>query len=176
MGSIFELPSMDLDKSDEEVDASNPMLYATQNHFKAVTTLLDDLFAKKREAKTHGQMATWIEQYAKRIDRLPLVNVDPDMQQYSAGVANDLHQMVASLRGAGVRSGMQTAGLDSTASYGWGNYDGYFGTREVENQRQSIRAQERGTSMLDSGKLADHIRADTSKIRRAMTQRYKVEF
>ena len=176
LGSIFELPSLGLDNSDEEIDASNPMLYATQNHFKAVVTLLDDLTGKKREAKTYGQMATWIEQYAKRIDRLPLVNVDPDMQQYSAGVADDLRQMVASMRGAGIRSGMQTAGLDSTSSYGWGNYDGYFGTREVENQRQSIRAQERGTSMLDSGQLADHIRADTTKMRREMTQRYKVEF
>jgi hypothetical protein len=176
LGSLLELPQIGLDNSDEEVDASNPMLYATQSHFKAVTSLLGDLTGKKREAKTYGQMATWVEQYAKRIDRLPLVHVDPDMQQYSAGVADDLRQMVSSMRGAGVRGGMQTAGLDSTSSYGWGNYDGYFGTREVENQRRSIRAQERGTSMLDAGKLADLIRNDTTKIRRQMTERYKVEF
>jgi hypothetical protein len=124
LGSLLELPSLELDNSDEEIDVRNPMLYATQNHFKAITTLLDDLIGKKREAKTYGQMATWIEQYAKRIDRLSLVNVDPDMQQFSAGVADDLRQMVASMRGAGIRSGMQTAGLDSESSYGWGNYDG----------------------------------------------------
>ena len=56
----------------------------------------------------------------------------------------------------------------------WATTVGYFGTREVESE--AIRAGERGTSMLDSGKLADHIRADTSKIRREMTQRYKVDF
>jgi hypothetical protein len=97
------------------------------------------------------------------------------MQQYSAGVAEDLRQIAASMKGAGIRTGMQTAGLDATSD-GWGNYDGYFGNRQVDNQRRSIRAQERGTSSLDSVKLADQIRADTSKMRRLMSQRYKVEF
>ena len=46
LGSIFEMPSLELDQSEDKVDASNPMLYATQNHFKAVNTLLNDLFAK----------------------------------------------------------------------------------------------------------------------------------
>src|SRR5262249_25078543 len=52
LGSLFELPSIELDKSEETVDAKNPMLYATQNHFKAVLKLLDDLLAQKRDAKT----------------------------------------------------------------------------------------------------------------------------
>jgi hypothetical protein len=176
LGSLFEAPAIELEGAEEVVDAGDPKLYATQNHFKAVTRLLDDLVAQKRDAKTYGQLGTWCEQYAKRIDRLPLVNVDPDVQQYSAGVAEDLRQIALSVKGAGIRSGMQTAGLDSAGGYGWGTYDGYYGMRQVESQRSSIRAQERGTSMLDSSQLAARIRADTGKMRQVMSQRYKVEF
>src|SRR5262249_3858672 len=117
-GSLFELPQIDLDPSEEPVAADKPQLYATQNHFKAVNKLLDDLLAQKKDANTWGQLGMWIDQYAKRIDRLPLVNVDPDMTAYSAGVADDLRQISSSIKGAGIRSGVQRA--NTAAAYGGG--------------------------------------------------------
>jgi hypothetical protein len=175
LGSLLELPSMEFDKSDETVDSENPMLYATQNHFKAVNKMLDDLLAKKIDTKSYSQLGTWVGIYAKRIDRLPLLNVDAEMQEYSAGVADDLRTIAQSIKGSRIRTGMQISGL-SSEPVALSTYDGYYGNREVAAERRSIRAQERGTSELDAGKIADQIRADTSKIRRIMTDRYKVEF
>ena len=172
-GSLFELPSMELDPSEEPVAADKPQIYATQNHFKAVSKLLDDLFAKKRDARTWGQLGVWVDQYAKRIDRLPLVNVDPDMCKYSAGVAEDLRQISSSIKGSGIRSGVQSA--NTTSAYANGNY-GYYGSRAVEAEQIAVRARERGTSALTGSQIADQIHAETSRVRRQMTDRYKVEF
>jgi hypothetical protein len=172
-GSLFELPSIELDPSEEPVVADKPQLYATQNHFKAVGKLLDDLFAQKKDAKTLGQLAMWTDQYAKRIDRLPLVNVDPDMTKYSAGVADDLRQISSSIKGSGIRSGVQSA--NTNAAYGGGTYN-YYGARAADAEQMANRARERGTSALTASQISDQIRADTSRVRRQMTERYKVEF
>lgn len=172
-GSLFELPSIELDPSEEPVVADKPQLYATQNHFKAVNKLLDDLFAQKRNAATWGQLGTWVAQYAQRIDRLPLVNVDPDMTKYSAGVADDLRQISSSIKGSGIRSGVQSA--DTFAAYGGSTYD-YYGARAADADQMANRARERGTSALTGTQIADQIRAETSRVRRQMTERYKVEF
>lgn len=172
-GSLFELPSIELDPTEEPVGADKPQLYATQNHFKAVNKLLDDLQTQKRDAKTWGQLGMWVDQYAKRIDRLPLVNVDSDMSKYSAAVADDLRQISSSIKGSGIRTGMQSA--STFAAYGGGTYD-YYGARAADAQQMASRAQERGTSALTSTQIVDQIRTETSRIRRLMTERYKVEF
>lgn len=174
LGSLFELPSIELDPNEEPIVADKPQMYATQNHFKAVSNLLDDLLHQKRDAKTQGQLALWVDQYAKRVDRLPLVNVDQDMQKYSAEVAEDLRDIALALKGAGIRSGVRTAGTYSTGGYG--GYDGYYGYRGVDSERRAIRAQERGSSAMSSAEIGNKIRADTSRIRQLMTERYKVEF
>lgn len=179
LGSLFELPSIELDPAEEPVVADKPQLYATQNHFKAVGRLLDDLLDQKRDAKTQGQLALWADQYAKRIDRLPLVNVDKDMQNYSAEVAEDLRDIAITLKGAGIRSGVRSANTYDASGYGGyygGNYDGYYGNRVVDSERRAIRAQERGSSAMSTAQIGNKIRTDTSRIRQSMTERYKVEF
>src|SRR5262249_31999312 len=73
LSSLLELPSDLIEDPEENVDASNPVIYATQAHYKTVQRLLEDLFAKKKQS--FGQYAQWAEQYAQKIDRLPLLNV-----------------------------------------------------------------------------------------------------
>ena len=82
----------------------------------------------------------------------------------------------STLKGGTIRAGVQTASIYDTSDYGWGNYDGYYGGRTIDAQRRAIRAQERGASALTGNQIADQIRANTSRIRRVMTERYKVEF
>jgi hypothetical protein len=176
LGSLFELPTLD-DESEESPGVDKPTLYATQSHFKSVTKLLDDLIEKKRDHQTMGQLASWIGQYAKRIDRLPLVNVDKDMADYSAGVAEDLREMSTTLKGAGIRAGVRKSNTYNTSNdYGGGNYDGYYGNRALASERRAIKAQEQGQSTLSGIEIADRIRSETSRIRRQMTERYKAEF
>ena len=76
------------------------------------------------DVKTLGQLAMWIDQYARKIDRLPLVNVDKDMQDYSAEIAGLLRKMSAGYKGYGIRSGAREAQYHSGTSsgdYGYGS-------------------------------------------------------
>jgi hypothetical protein len=80
LSSLLELPSLPLDESaEEQVNARDPKLYATQNHFKSVVALLSDLNEKRKDFQNPGHAAGWWETYALRISRLPVANVDENM-------------------------------------------------------------------------------------------------
>ncbi|MDX1964874.1 MAG: hypothetical protein SFX18_17120 [Pirellulales bacterium] len=166
LGSLFEMPAIDLESAD---NTELTMPQATLNHFKAVDQLLKNLLDQKQDTVTMGQLAVWIQQYAKRIDRLPLSNVDPAMQAFSAGVAEDLRAIATGVKTGNINEGIRTASVYDT-------YDGYYGYRNVDGERRSIRAEERGTAALNAVQLSDRIHAETARIRQEMTEKYKINF
>ena len=173
LSSLLELPTDLIDDQEAETDADNPMLYATQAHYKAVQALLDDLFGKKKQS--FGQYAQWAEQYAKKIDRLPLVNVDKDMQQYSARVSELLRDGAVAFKGVGIRSaGRQsqvwTSGYVTYGYYGWRNYNA------SGEQKRSIRGEERARGATDAAQMKQMIDEESGAIRKVMADRYKVNF
>jgi hypothetical protein len=184
LSSLLEFPSLPLDESAEpEVDSKDPKLYATQNHFKAVRALLEDLNEKRKEFTNPGHAAGWWETYATRVSKLPTLNVDEDMLNYSATISELMRAMAAEARGAGIRTGVAQANLATNyaGGYGYGNGYGYYGdryggARQEGAQRNAIRAQETGRVAMDATGLREEIANETMKIKRLMTERYKVEF
>lgn len=186
LSSLLEFPSLPLDETaEEEPDAKDPKLYATQAHFKSVTSLLQDLNQKRKEFTNPGHAAGWWETYAKRISRLPTQNVDEDMLEYSATVAELMRAMAQEGRGAGIRTGVQQANLATNYAGGYGNagyggygYNGdrYSGARQQQAERNAIRAQETGKVAMAAGDIRQQIQNETAKISRLMTERYKVQF
>jgi len=184
LSSLLEFPSLPLDEAAEpEPDAKDPKLYATQAHFKSVTALLDDLNVKRKEFTNPGHAAGWWETYATRIDRLPLVNVDDEMQEYSATIADLLRQGAQEFRGAGIRTGVQQANnaTNYASGYGYGSGygyrgDRYSGARQQQSERNAIRARETGQAAMTGTEIRKQIQDTTSAIRRKMTDRYKVQF
>jgi hypothetical protein len=173
LSSLLELPSDLIADQETETAAENPMLYATQAHYKAVQTLLDDLFGKKKQS--FGQYAQWAEQYAKKIDRLPLVNVDKDMQEYSARISELLRDGAVAFKGVGIRSGGRQSQVWSS---GYVNY-GYYGWRTYNassEQKRSIRGEERARGASDAAQMKQMIDEESGAIRKVMADRYKVNF
>jgi hypothetical protein len=181
LSSLFELPSLPLDDSgrdEDQSDGGDPKLYASQNHFKAVQELTDDLFGRK-SAKTVGQKALWCEQFAKKIDGLSILNVDPELQDYSARVAEILRQAAAGMKGTTIRSRVrqvetQAASTGYDANYASGY--GANGQRYTDAQRRTVRAQERGNAANIGVDARGQVEAETAAIRKVMVERYKVEF
>jgi hypothetical protein len=183
LSAVMEFPSLPLDESAEPaVDAKDPKLYATQAHFKSVTALLNDLNEKRKEFTNPGHAAGWWETYAVRISRLPVLNVDQEMQDYSATISELLKQGAQEFRGAGIRTGVQQANLATNYSsgYGYGSYgyygDRYSGARQQQAERNAIRSQETGKAAMTGTDIRKQIMDATAAIRRTMTERYKVEF
>jgi hypothetical protein len=160
------------------------MAYASQQYFKSLTSILDDVRTESKDAKTFGQNALWFDKWARRIDRLPIVNVDNDLLTFGRAVAMALRNMAASMRGIGINSAArgaqiyQTVTTDSNAYAGmWGGgYSYYTEWRDVDSQRRAVRADEKAKGALSARDIAREIENETAKVRQAMTQKYSIPF
>ena len=81
---------------------------ASQEYFKIITTMLTDLQGKRKSTEfvTWGQVGLWFERYAKKIDNLPILNVDNELLDYGAFVSDSLRQSETAMKGIGAKSGI----------------------------------------------------------------------
>jgi hypothetical protein len=147
-------------------------------YYQAVTKHLNDL-SRERDASTYSSIALWFDKYAKRIDRLPTLDVDPDLVKFGSYAVAQLRDAREAIRGVGIRSGAQTASVG-----GSGDYE-LFGSQmerassdvgAAEAERRSIRAGERAVGSTDVRAIVRQLQEESSKVRREMTNRYKIEF
>ena len=171
---------------------------ASLDRFKAVTAMFRDLRYDWDNLKSLSAASLYFDKYAKRIERLPLLNVDPDLLDYSDYVAQQLRAASGSVRTMGIRGGVRQAQITSADSapysyggyrYGrYGRYGGYAGgggyavydphaeMKNIDTQRRVVRTEERGKMASDVWTIRDQVIAATNDVRREMTQRYQVEF
>jgi len=178
-------------------DREATMPYTTQQYFNAVSKYLGDLRHKKG-ARSIGQYGLWFEKYARKIDRMPILNVDPEMVDYGQDMANQLRDAVSAIQGIGIRSGALTAQIypegTVTTSYGgygpvarYGAYGGYrvyggyagsasYYFRNVEAEKRAVRKQERAKGATSARHIFKQMDQQTAVIRRKMTEKYQIEF
>jgi hypothetical protein len=207
MLSLLELPRS---LSDSMKEASSPgadqegkaVLLATQQYWKTVTTLLDDLRMKpKRDhVKTFGQAAIWYDKYARKIDGLPIMNVDDEMLDFGMQISSALRDGEMAMKGVGMRTSQRTASNQPTSGgygYSFGGYragNGYTGglyggggyTASVGAGRASlqakgqsdaiIRGQERTQGAATVQNLWVAIDESTAQMRRKMVGKYSADF
>ncbi|WP_040766960.1 hypothetical protein [Novipirellula maiorica] len=124
--SVLELPPS---LTDAMLEATSPgadpegkaKLLASQAYFTQITTLLDDLRGKpKRDhVKTFGQAAIWYDKYARKIDRMSILNVDEMLVDYGANMAAMLRQGEMTMKGVGMRTSVRTrSNQPSSSGYG----------------------------------------------------------
>lgn len=149
------------------------MAKTSHKFLKSVQVLLDDL--RETLNKTKDNHAVYFERYARKIDDLPKLNVDPQLLDFSAKVSNSLRYQAQTLRmqlmNAGTRK-LQTYASSSSyvGPYGWYATMPNAGTGSVidaqANQAaKSVRFSE--WKQIEDGLVA---------VRRAMTEKYRVEF
>lgn len=168
-----------------EQTEENLQQLSSQQYFKMVGGLVDDLQGKKKQ--TMGQVGIWCGRYARKIDELPMLNVDERLLDYGAFVSDALREAEAVLRGVGGKSRVRQ--LNAPAQYRsvgrWGS-DGWMGTRyyggwvesprlEAQN-RTRIRTEERVQGASSVRDITREVNEATAQVRREMTQKYKVEF
>ncbi len=190
--SVLELPpalahSLDQVSSNSPTGSGGPS--PSQLYFQSVKSLLDDLRLKPKtdHVQTAGQAAIWYDKYARKIDQLPLLNVDQTLLSYGADIAGGLRDANSALRGIGMRSavrtvnnadsGGSTAGLAyAYGGYNYGYYDMRSGDRVAADANTAIRTQERVSGVATVQSIWKNIDEATAMIRREMTQKYEVEF
>jgi hypothetical protein len=167
---------------------NNPQLskeaQASQEYFATISKIRDDLRDKAKDVKTFGQHALWLDNWARRIDRLPILNVDPELLAYGRYLTARMRDASASLKGIGINSAARQAQVYQQYSTSSSGYGGYYGGgynysaqwNNVDGQRRAIGAQERGKGATQAQQIAAEIENETVKIRQAMTQKYQINF
>jgi hypothetical protein len=178
----------------------DPMAYPTYDHFKATQVLIADLRKTRNPALgSSGQCAIWYERYAKKIDQLPIVNVDPELLDFTQGVATSLRGLAGTYRQVGINSaryssnptGGWVGGSTGRGAASWGGY-GYgagYGGSFYRMPGSFAVAKKSGPSPQSTAKRlgrasASGVRSEKfqtldegmSQMRRSMTEKYGIEF
>ena len=188
--SVIELPTSkfsQLKDSTGEGQASEEtpeslMRDASLTYFRSIDVLVNDL---RKDLRGNKASAAVMERYSRKIDRMPILNVDPELLEFGAQLAITLRSMALSKRQGGIDYGVATAGMGGggysnySIDYGYfGNLigDAYAGARASAADRSAARAQAMAASnnaRVEGFKLIDDA---TAAIRRKMTQKHQVEF
>lgn len=179
--SLLELPTSKFstlkDESPSDVDDTQSVARVSRIYFKSVSTLLDDLrneFRTNRDAR-RSFSATYMERYGRRIDRLPILNVDEELLAYGANVSETLRNVSVAKRMSGVRTGVRKSQTYGSYSYNYRG-SGYYSGRSSANARTTVQRQEQATASKIRFESWKEIEDATAAIRVEMTQRYNVEF
>ncbi len=196
--AIIESPTTSASVADEPKSQSTekPLSLeakASQDHYRAVVGMFDDLKKDIGSVANLASTQTYFDRYAKRIERLPILNVDPELLAYSAFVARSLRAASGSVRTMGIQSGVRQSEIISSdagngyAAYGrYGVYGGYGGVvttydptaeaKGIAEERRVVRAEEKADMATNVHQIRAAIIDATANIRRTMTQKYQVEF
>lgn len=75
---------------------------ASRRYFSTISQSLDDLDTATRKNRNLGQSATWYDNIARKIDKLPTRGVDPELLEYATATSRNLRGLSSSLRGVAV--------------------------------------------------------------------------
>lgn len=79
-----------------------PNAVGSQQYFHSVKRLVDDLSRLNQRATDYNKTALWHENYARQIEQLPTLGVDPALIQWGKSVSTRLQALAGSLRGVPV--------------------------------------------------------------------------
>jgi hypothetical protein len=88
-------------------EAVRPRVMIEQNasriYFRSVSQTIDDLSRVSRRGNDYERTATWHDNFARRIEQLPTLGVEPSLQEFGHRTADRFRALGASLRGQGVQ-------------------------------------------------------------------------
>ncbi|MFM2095724.1 MAG: hypothetical protein RIS70_2848 [Planctomycetota bacterium] len=180
--------------ADETADYQKQLVAQTsKKYYSSVVAVINDLKNKNPGGgnSTTGAIAKWYGRYAAKIDQLPVLNVDPDVVAYATNVSGMLRQAETSMRDIGPNARRASDAVQPVYNnYSWGNpiaftwagVYGSYGWASVEDSRATrdnqITAanQERIRGYASANLIMQHVDEATGDIRKAMTQKYGMEF
>jgi hypothetical protein len=147
--------------------------------------MLDNLGNRASSMPSLTQFATWLKRDARRVARLPILNVDPDLVKWGEEVAMRLSEGAQIYTVGGLTVQTRAAGVMDTASENrWiDTSEEHYSTNQNDVNRRNAMAMRRAASKEEQAKVAqavsgivNDLMAKRLEIRKVLTQRYKVEF
>lgn len=165
-------------------DAASPAV-ASQKYYQSIAKILDNLernIGTGSDAASLADSAGWMRRDARRIDRLPILNVDKDLVAWGNEVSAKLKEVGGILEMGGMQTRASSAGAQSTysfdASYGSWDYTQQASSEQIQldGARRAAAQQQKAASYQLAADAMQSVRGSRAKIRALMTERYGVEF
>lgn len=177
--SLIDPPSLPAPKpamadmpSASELD---PMALPSQRYFHEIDSLLTDM--AKTDNRKYAKQAGWYDRNARKISQLSMVNVDPELLDYSLAVTTALRTMAYKLRNQAAEAGQYSYNRQTYwSAYGdW--YNGYVTTYQTfPSEREKAEKMSKMYGAMSYADTVQTIGNATNEIRRKMVERYKVNF
>ena len=183
VGDTDSTESAGSDSSPPAASSERVKAEASRKYFQSIKHLVDEL--RKTLGGTRDNHNVWMERYARKIDDLPIKDVDNDLPTFGGNVSSSIRYQAQAGRMGALRAGVREAQpVYQSYSYGagavgpYGSYAGYSasGTVRVAPDRAMIRIEEHANAAQVKISEMKQIDDGMVQIRRAMTQKYNVEF
>jgi hypothetical protein len=177
--SLLELPSTKFSTLKDELPdtptAAKPDAKATASkaYYQGVSVLVEDL--RKTLGDTRENHAVWMERYGRKVDALPVLNVDEELLAWGARVGETFRVMALAERSGGIKAGVRKSSIYGNYQYAYDSF-GYTNLRSNQSVKGQIDTEERAQAKAVRYNNWKEIEDATAAIRKQMTQRYQVEF
>jgi hypothetical protein len=177
--------------ADDPQQKQQLLVQSTKQYYRAIDGMLEDLRRHKAERKTMGQISVWFGNYARKIDRLPMLNVDEEMLGFGEFVSESLRGGQADVTSAAAKSRIRQMevpeqydtyswsspiGVTRFGAYGWGGWRNVPNVRRESQMRARVRTQQRLEGNMSANQVLSEIDKASAQIRRDMTQKYNENF
>ncbi len=144
---------------------------ASKAYYDRLSGLLHDITHPEHSLITAGARAHYLDRYARGVDRLPILNVDPMLIDLAADVATRLRVQASRTRGNLIEAGTYShrTNVSNNDTVDW--YSGY-GLSDAQVAANMARATSAKDGYAQKAQIADRV----AEVRRAMTQKYSIEF
>jgi hypothetical protein len=186
------LPTADSDddkpesaKADKDAKKSDAAVAAaSQKYYTTIAKILDNTGKKIRNATSMTAGAKWVAGDSRRIARLPIVNVDPDLVNWGNQVSSQLNDLASAVGVGGLQArsqavGIQDANVSGTYSEGLetqSDPNDRINQQNVKRQRAAATAAQKAQTAQAATKILSDIEGSRSQIRAAMVKKYSVNF
>lgn len=170
----------------EAVSRVENELAASQRYYQSVSQVIDDIDRINRSNRS-SRSATWLDNFARRIDHLPVAGVDRELLGFGRRTSERVRALAASLRGQTVQvnADQQTLVYDVEYTPGWAaaSYWGAVGYGEssyrISSNLQEVR--ERQAAAVAKGSqqriaIWNLITSDRSDVEMRMREQHGDDF
>ena len=160
---------------------------ASQAYYRSISAIIDNYAGQPSYSEASG----WLRKEAQRIDRLAVVNVDPELAGWGAAVSSKMRQCAAMLKGEQMTGVAAVKNVSvANAGYGGGYYDGgYYGgdgyyndrgnawaNADAQRQKSQAFTQQKAESMKNAAGMMSSLVEEKAQLRVRMSEKYKIPF
>ncbi|SRR6056297_1325074 len=152
--------------------------YRSKYYFDEIGEIIER--TRNHKSQSSGALAKWNDQRARQIDELGTLDVDPEVVQYGTNVAELLRGNALTVRQGNIAAGKIQANqsLSGGGYYGRNSYgDGYYYDTNSTSDYQNVTAAiARGNAYQNYRQALSAIDTLTASVKRAMTEKYQLQF